>query len=408
MVRTQAIMGVPVPTNDVYNLMKKSIFITIGVLIIVLVVGIWAYLFTYGAPESSDEIFARFGAGRDVETTTLPENTSIDVSDTSVEGAPQALKQLTTRPVAGATFVGDSIHYVEQGTGHIYSVDLLSGSELLMSGTTLPGAREAFFSDDGLSVAITLEDAGVMKTLVGTLEEGGQFTGVSLPDNARNIAFSNATGTIQYTISDEVQTVGYSYNTQREVGTQVFAIPLRDIRVLWGNPTYVYTVPSATQTGYIYRIVKNNLLFVTEGAPGLSSFQTPSGLIVTRNSDTKGVYSSALTHDNKIQLQAMPLISEKCTSGETFLYCAVPRSKLSSQTFPDDWFMGTVSFGDILWSIDSEASNAEFLVDFTEESGREMDVSHIGADKMGNRVFLINKNDNTLWLFDTTVSNVSL
>ncbi len=385
--------------------MKKAIFITVGTLILILVVGVWAYLFAFGAPKSGGEIFARFGGGNDAEITTLPENTNIDVGDTDTTGAPQALKQLTTRPVAGAGFVTSGIRYVEQGTGHVYEINLLTGSETLLSGTTIPGARHAVFSPDSMFVAITMDDEGVSKTLAGKVGLGAQFSGVSLPDNATNVAFANASGTLEYTLVEGLGTVGYSYNILKETSVKVFELPLRDIEVLWGNPTYVYTTPSATQIGYIYQVIKNDLHYVTDGARGLMGFHTPTGLVITKNLDA-GVHSYKITNASGTAAQVLPLIPEKCTSGETFFYCAVPKSKLDVRSFPDDWYMGTVWLDDVLWTIDATKNSATSLVDFTFESGRAIDVLKIGTDAMGKKVYLINKNDNTLWLFDTTRAGV--
>lgn len=385
--------------------MKKTIFITVGILILVLVVGVWAYLFTFGTPKSSNEIFARFGAGNDAEITTLPENTNIDVSNTDAVGAPQILKQLTTRPVAGAGFSGNTIRYVEQGTGHIYVIDLESGAETLLSGTTIPGARNAVFSEDGLYTAVTMLNEGNEKTLVGKLSLGTQFSGVSLPAGAKNVAFVNASGTLEYTITDGFNTQGYSYNMLKEVDTKVFELPLKDIEVLWGNPTYVYTTPTTKQLGYLYQVVKNNLHFVTEGDRGLMSFVTHDGVMVTRVTDAL-VKSFLITSDGQRIAQPLPYIPEKCTSGKMFLYCAIPKNTLNTHAFPDDWYMGTVSFDDSLWTIDTQNQKASVLIDFTDTSGRAMDVLKIGADTEGKKVYLINKNDNTLWLFDTTLAGV--
>ncbi len=383
--------------------MKKTIFIILGVVLLILVVGVWAYLFAFGTPKSGEDIFARFGAGNDAETTNLPEKTNIDVQDTTPSGGPQMLKQLTTRPVAGASFASGSMRYVEQGTGHVYDINLSTGTETLLSGTTLPGARDAVFSPDGSYVAITMLAEGKEMTLVGMLSFGTPFSGVSLQDNAENIAFVNASGTLEYTITDSQGTKGYSYSFAKNTNAEVFSLPLKDIEVLWGNPTYVYTTPTAAQTGYLYKVIKNDLHYVTEGDRGLMGFVTHNGVVVTRVTDA-GVKSFLITTDGRRVTQPLSYISEKCASGETFLYCAIPKDTLNTQTFPDNWYMGVVSFEDSLWTVDTENQKAAVLVDFMNESGRAMDVLKIGADREGKRVYLINKNDNTLWLFDTTLA----
>lgn len=382
--------------------MKKSVLITIGILIILLIIGIWVYLFMFGAPKNSAEVFARFGVGSDAETPVLPENTNVDVGAVSNEGAPQALKQLTTRPVAGAGFVDGGIRYVEQGTGHIYAIDLTTGAETLLSGTTIPGTRSAVFSPNGSHVALTMNDAGTDKTLAGKVVTGGQFSGIALPKGASNIAFGNATGTLQFTMRAVTGSTGYSYNIERDASTQIFAIPLQDIHVLWGNPVYVYTTPTAKQTGYIYTLLENELVYVTEGEPGLMGFATSDGLVVNRNTDSE-ILSYAINSKGEKNIQPFTYIPEKCTSGESYVYCAIPKYAIDPSTFPDDWYMGTIALEDTLWKVDIVKGSAVQLVDFTAESGRSIDVSHIGADADGTRIYFTNKNDNTLWMFDTSL-----
>lgn len=383
--------------------MKKPIFITIGILIILLILGVWAYLFTFGKPANSGEIFARFGAGKDATTpAVLPEDTRVDTGDTSQSGASQALKQLTTRPVAGAGFVEGGIRYVEQGTGHIYAIDFATGVETLLSGTTIPGTRSAVFSPDSSYVAVSMMDGQMTKTLAGRVTKGEQFSGVALPPGATNMAFAHATGTLQFIVKGDYGSVGYSYNIERGASTKIFTIPLQDIHVLWGNPTYVYTTPTAKQTGYLYRLLKNELVYVTSGEPGLMGFVTKDGVVVTRNTDTVRSYAIN-SKGEKMAQPLIPYIPEKCTSGESFVYCGIPKDALNTQTFPDDWYMGTVSFDDVLRKVDIVDGSATLLVDFKSVSGRAIDIAHIGADEDGQRIFFINKNDNTLWMFDTTL-----
>jgi hypothetical protein len=387
--------------------MKKKIFITLGVILTLLIVGVWAYLFTFGTPKDSAEIFANFGLGGGGEDVTpLPESATIDTADTTTAGAPQALKQLTTRPVAGAVFTnaGDGVRYVEQGTGHVYSIDLVSGVETLISGTTLPGTREALFSKNGELVAITLFDGSKLKTLVGEIGKDGtqNFSGVALPQGASEIYFSNATNTLMYALKGTSGTSGYSYNTKKETGTQLFSIPLRDIHVLWeGNQIYVYTVPTGDQIGYLYKIVKNDLMYVTEGGEGLLGSLFNNNPIVTKTTES-GLMSSAITPQGETLLPIVT-IPEKCISSEAFLYCATPRDLGNTQAFPDNWYKGVVSYSDTLWEINVADGEATALSNFELESGRQIDVSKIGISEDETRLYFINKNDNALWMFDSRV-----
>jgi hypothetical protein len=387
--------------------MKKNIFIIISILTTIIILGIWAYLFTFGAPKSGSEIFANFGlGGKSNQEPTIIDTTTVDVGDYSETGAPQALKQLTTHPVAGATFTtdGNTVRYVEQGTGHLYAIDLTSGSETLLSGTTLPGTREASFSHNAELVAISIFEDGELRTLVGEIGEGAtqSFTGVSLPKGAGDIFFDSATNTLMYTIEETTGIAGYSYNTKKETGTKLFSLPLHDARTIWGEDTlYVYTTPTASQTGYMYKVSKNELSYVADGGYGLMGLLFNDSPIIT-SSDKTNVFSTTITSGKGTPLPIIT-IPEKCAGSDEFLYCAVPRNLGNAQRFPDDWYKGAVSYSDTLWEIDVEGGKATVLSNFELESGRQIDVSKIGISEDDTRLYFINKNDNTLWMFDSRV-----
>lgn len=389
--------------------MKKSIFITIGVLILLSVLAVWLYLFTYGAPKNSDEIFAKFGlGGEETSPVVNPVASTVDVSDRTETGATQKLKQLTTRPVAGAVFIASGIRYVEQGTGHIYDIDLQSGKETLKSGTTITQATEALFSKDASYVAITSYISTGKKTIIGTIQQGqnnsGSIEGVALPLNATEVAFGSATGTINYILKNTLGSSGYAYDIKKEVSTQLFTIPLRDIHVLWGNPLYVYTTPTAQQKGSVYTVSKNNLVYVTEGGAGLVVFRYDDGIVTTTlTKENKSFF--AISNTSKITEQALPFIPEKCVQNparQHHAYCTTP-TESNKGAFPDDWYKGVISYSDVLWNMDITTGIASPLSEFLTESGREIDASSIGTNETGTYIWFINKNDNTLWMFDTTL-----
>ncbi len=388
--------------------MKKTIFIIIGILAIIIIGGVWGYLFTYGTPKSADEVFARFGlSGGDTVSVTRTDDTVIDVTDQALDGTPQKLRQLSTRPVAGATFTkAGEVMYVEQGTGHVYSINLIDGKETLKSGTTIPQAIEALFSEDGTYVAITSYTAGGDQSVVYdlTMGQGSSTKGIELPLGATSIAFGKATGTLTYLLKGASGSVGYSHSIKKGVSTELFKIPLRDVEVLWGEPNFVYTTPTATQSGYLYKIKGNSLEYTTQGGQGLVGFSYGNGVVVTRMIDgNRSVI--ALPNSKEETLQSLPFIPEKCTpiQGEVgSAYCAVP-TNMNTGIFPDDWYKGTLTYSDILWKMNIETGEATGVSDFLSESGREIDVARIGTTPDGERVWFINKNDNTLWMFDTTM-----
>jgi len=107
-------------------------------------------------------------------------------------------------------------------------------------------------------------------------------------------------------------------------------------------------------------------------------------------------------------LSPVRLFLEKCTNNPTAtssLYCAAPRI-IPFATYPDDWYKGVVSFVDSLWFVDFTGQAGTLLADLLRLSGREIDVSSIYVDESGRFLSFINKNDDTLWLYDLSLTTV--
>jgi hypothetical protein len=380
--------------------MSKKTLVIVGILIFMGVIAAWVYVLVNGPTDANNgDSFTQFGDGGDSGYVPPPDNQMI--TDVRVEENPaeKRLRQLTTNPVAGAVFAENGIYYVEQGTGHLRHINLVTGSETLVSGKTIPGAYEAIFSSDGGTVAITTTQNGMPKTIVAEVPSFGSTSnleGESLTPGASEIDLSKKAGVVFYLVESANGSTGYSYDIAKRTGTVVFEIPLRDVHVLWGDKTYVYTTPTERQTGYVYEIVGNDLRYVTRGGIGLMSFPYHDGVIVTRKE--RGYWSSESVSSSGEETLMLTLVPEKCTSGATNLFCALPLNLDSLREFPDSWYKGTVSSSDLLWQINIDTSVA-LLSDFLQESGREIDVLKIGINSLESHLFFINKNDNTLWLY---------
>lgn len=383
--------------------MKKGIIVGAVILIILIIIGVWLYLFTYGKPQEGESVFARFGLG---EETTDPASLDTRDDDAPLPSDPEApfraLRQLTTKPVSGATFTGTGILYVEDGTGHLYHLNLKTDTATLVSGTTILGAYDATFSAGGAYVAITSYQNQKKETVVGTVSlEGGNGTlsGKLLPEGATEISIDSAKRLVYYFLPNKDGGTGFAYHLDKETNTELFRVPLGHVRVLWGSPTYLYTTPTPTERGFLYKVEKNDLSFVTNGAPALSALKYENGIVITSLFNSKP--TSEVVGTGTPPSLPIPLIPEKCTVSPERKYdfvCALP-NVLGTGTYPDMWYKGLVSYSDTLWGVQIKDRTLTVLSDMQSESGREVDVAKIGTDGTGLRVYLINKNDNTLWMY---------
>jgi len=385
--------------------MNKKILTALVLFLLLVIGGMWVYALLHPSA-GNNGLFARFGLGDDAENipaVTDGVSSGLEDEEVSEEGEVH-LHQITTNPVAGAVFAENGMLYVEQGTGHIQYINLVSGEETLISGTTIPGAYEASFSEDGEMVAITTSEKGIAKTIIGAVPSAsstGTLEGVSLPLGATDVSISEKPGVVYYLIKSDEGSRGYGYSISKKTSSELFSVPLRDVHVLWGEPLYVYTTPTYTQTGYIYKVVGTDLQYVTEGGMGLMAFRDKNNAIVTRRiAASNGIdswFSSLETSSEEMPIGG-PVIPEKCVSNENDLWCAIPSTV--DLEFPDSWYKGTLSLSDSLWSINTTEGTGSIRSDFLEESGRQIDVLKIGIDPLGTRLYFINKNDNTLWLYE--------
>ncbi|NCN52720.1 hypothetical protein GW943_02845 [Candidatus Parcubacteria bacterium] len=395
--------------------MKKTLIITIGVLILILVVGVWAYLFMFGTPKSTGEVFANFGLGNNdavTTPTTTNDGTSLPISDSVFNNVIEArtFQQLTTKPVAGMTFVGSTtIRYMEQGTGYIFDIDTETGTERQVVGNTFTKVRSAVFSLDGTSVALTRDEGRASRITVGTIVEGeGRDTlrSVNLPLGSSEPHFSTtATSTFNYLYTTAAGGTGHAYNVLTGNDSVLFTIPFTSAHILWGTHTYVYTKPTAELAGYVYEIKNGSLGFVTNGGTGLMATAYAGGVITTLSNSPTMFSSVNPQSGGDSSTLPVSVIPEKCTFLDRIpneLVCAVPATLPDDATYPDDWYKGVISFADRFWLIDTANGSARLVADPTADAGRDVDVLKLEVNGEGTQFLFINKNDNTLWLLNLT------
>jgi hypothetical protein len=389
--------------------MKKTLII-VGAVLILLILGLWAFFyFTGGMPKNTDEIFARFGLSDQappVEPEPEPGDPNYEyVPDPEPTQSEKRLRQLTTRATAGATFIGNTVRFVERGTGHIYDIDVRGGTETIVSPTTKPRTMRAVFGNMGNAVALTYEGQNELTTVLGVLDSGTDeaekgLNFIEFRARASEVAFSRDEKDLLFLVKDEGGSTAYAYNLETKDTRELFALPLSDVRMLWGAPHYVYTIPANKSIGYVYRIDEGRLSYVTNGGKGLMAMHHASGTVVsTFNLD--GTQTTRDTETGFVPL--LNLFTEKCDISGTWsrlLVCASPMSLPPGYVYPDDWFKGLIGFSDRILRVDSANGGATVLSNLEEESGRALDVSQLVSNETGNMLVFINKYDNALWLLD--------
>ena len=391
--------------------MKKPLIITIGILLILLVLGVWIYLLFFGAPKDGAGVFANLRGGDSAAQDRPPlPSTTPDLEGTFVEddlsvtklNTTDTLRQLTLRPIAGFGFVGSStlIRYIERGTGYIYEVDPEAGTETRISGTTIPKVVDGVFSPTGNGVALIAESEGYEKIFVGNIENAGEnIEYFTLPDNATQPGFVDDER-LRYLLTTDIGSEGYELNTTTGTALRSFSLPLKEVTMLWGTETYLYSKPTAELPGSLYK-VDGDLTPVLPATNGfVGGVGTTQFLSSYHKDGTLVSYAHNRNNGKDIQL-SVTFIPEKCVFGNTKTVWCASSFEPKDDSFLESWYRGDTQSEDLLWVIDSISGVSRSIVSPLTVSGRSVDVDRIIVDKNEKILVFRNKIDNTLWLYDT-------
>jgi hypothetical protein len=386
--------------------MQKKFFILLGILIIVLLVAVWGYLFLNANPDTADNVFGNLNPGGEVLP---PLDTTNEVASSTVNLERPKLRQLTTKRVIGYTELYNSsstpriVYYAEEGTGHIYSINLENGVESRISGTTFAQADIAEFSEDGLYVGISKDSSQKTKDIsVGVISTTTNSVSTFFEDKVLDFKINDKQ--LFYTAPGTTGLTGYSFNLVTEQKTNLFSLPFLDAKVVWGDvneSVYVYPKPSYALEGYLYEIKNRSLNRLPASGFGFSAFANKDMIVYSarNNSLPVGYIYNRKTEASGIMLA--PVYPDKCTysaEGYTF-YCAHEATKPPFD-YPDAWYKGTKSYKDSLYQLEGDTMSGELLVDTFAETNRELDIINLslGADDFA--LYFINKNDNSLWMYE--------
>lgn len=388
--------------------MNRPLLITIGITILLLVLGVWVYLMLFGAPENTGEVFTNLGFSPTQQATTVTPPVDTPPIESLVDTTTGQLRQLTTRAVAGfiatTTPAGDFIRYAERGTGHIYQIELKTGKETLISRTTVPQVAEAVFSGNATMVALTSYQNYTTNVSVGTIKDG-EMTGITLEPGARNLAFQGSN--VLYSIVRNGTTHGYRQNLTNEVRSEIFSFAFANLDVAWNGPEgriYLTTKPARTLPGYTYTISGTTVTPVLPSQPMLTTIIGSDAIVASGGGgDT---YQSVIVKNGSSTTTPLPLsiLREKCAfdnSSQNHLWCASPAGSLSAD-FVNNWYKGEVASEDYLWLVNLEQQTASMLASPKKELGRSLDIVTLTQNSTGSMLLFKNRDDQTLWLFDLT------
>ena len=418
--------------------MNKTLKITS--IAIILILGLMGFLFFYKNSDgkSGAEIVRNvlpFGAGSDAsrtQETNFTGNGSEDFSNT--EGAVSVLPtlfQVHKAAVAGAyPFVkkddaGEEktlVRYLERSVGHIFETDLSTMQKERISNTTRLKIYEAVWGNNDKNVIIRYLDDTNDSTIrsfaikladnTPTLEIPGEKPSVSqetelegffLPENITSISVSPDTKKIFYILNTGNRVLGTIYNLESSKTAQIFQSPLTEWLPQWPKEDTVAltTKPSGDIPGFLYFLntKTEDLSKILSGIKGLTTLTNPNSTKVLYTESFSGGFDLKLYDTKNRSSQTIPFttLPEKCVWGnENIIYCAVP-TKIPTNTYPDAWYQGVVTFSDDIWAFDTETFTTKLLVSPVKYSREEIDAINPSTSSNGKYLFFTNKKDLSLW-----------
>lgn len=389
--------------------MKNTYLIIGGGSAVVLLLFIWVYLLIYGTPKPVENFFTDFSFGG--TTTNEPFEPFIpSIPEGQVDVASTPLRQLTTKPVIGFKEVQNTSNentmlYAEAGTGHVFSINLTTGMELRLSNITIANAQSASFSNDGTLVAIR-SGYGTQNTIeLLTLAGENSATKETLLPKMVDFTFSSD-NKILYTEYNSGGLLGREYSPETGVSRTLFSVPFQNAIVDWSmnanTPHFVYPKPAAQLPGFLYRVANGVLVRENATGNGLTALANDTYYVHTITT-TRGPVSN-VTNRTTGENKSLPVIvqAEKCvfaSNDSDTMYCGYEIVNLTSE-FPDNWYKGVISFSDSIWRLNLKRGTASQLINPMTLTGRELDVINTQVSQENKVLYFINKNDNTLWMYE--------
>lgn len=391
--------------------MKKPVIIIIGGLIVTALVAVWGYLFFFGTPESAEEVYSDLGLQGSTDTS-LPTNPVVVEEVTPAINMERAnLRQLSTKQIAGfgevktSTTTPSSLYYTEMGTGHIFNINLTTGEEVRVSGTTVPKAYKADISVDGKFAAVsTLNSTKDMELFLLELDTSSSPALEAFSQTVSDFTI-NEDGELMYAETNNQGLIASSYNFKTKKINSLFTIPFREASIDWGervsSPHYIFPKATYALEGFLYQALAGKLTRLPLSGTAFAASGNEDIIVYNEKiqRETRAfIYDLAKGESRPLDAVVVP---EKCllpATGLNFI-CPFDPSDIP-QEFPDVWYAGDTSFKDSIWRLDGENMIGEPLVDTLEESGREIDIVDLEISLDNNVLYFINKNDNTLWMYE--------
>jgi hypothetical protein len=397
---------------------RVKLFLILGFILLLIVALIVYSLFKSNDEATPDEGFNLFlpftgvggGDTRDIQTPTNQDPfdgfINIDTGQPLTQDERARLVQLSTDPVIGIYPRNEDqqVAYFKRGIGHVFTTPF-DGSEPEERSIqlTVPNIIKVEWASDGKFALLTslndlvLENSWVNFTSTTTTEVGifsEPFLDASFsPDSKQIVTFSKRSN------ANVIRT-----STPKGTGANVIhSTVIPDYEVEWISPR---TIALKTRTSafapsllQIVRSTGGSPIVLSSEKNGFDAKWDPEGFIyVSSQADQRGRISSTAIYDSREDdgksIEIGKTLPEKCIFSSKFvttIYCGFPQN-LGSDPLPDAWYMGNISFNDLLVRYNYSEKTIEVLL-----AGGGFDFTDLVLSEDEDYIFFINKKDSTPW-----------
>src|SRR3989338_2037836 len=374
--------------------------------------------------------------GTQLKIPTLPllSNTPAGGYGASTTGAVNAKPASTTT----------AIRWVDRGRGNVYEARGNTLDIVTLSNTVVPKLYEsswnknltgfiAFGLDDGDGfdrggtsggVYAELKARIVPKIATSTTSPVSQTTGAtltpyelkgkSLPENIIAYASSPKRDRIFFLINENGAGSGYTAKFDGSSVVKIFSTPITQVNVEWPseNVIDITTKGAADSSGFLYFIDPKTGIWkkILGPLPGLSTKVSTDAkrVFLSMAGNANNIISSIFNISEGKGIDAIVrTLADKCVWGNFYkemVYCAAPSQPIAG-TYPDDWYVGRVSFVDKIWGINAITGEIDLVSSIVDTSDRVIDAFNLGLDEKDSFLIFMNKNDLSLWSLDLVSIN---
>lgn len=404
--------------------MNKKVLIIILIIIISLILGIIFYSLNQSrqsAPINSpvvennffplDNIRSVISSLPIINEIVTPINENLPVADPTATTSPDLLINITNDPVADFGFItkdgSTNLFYINKINGHI--ITLNSGEKIELSSQDIKNVISGSNLSNNNFYNFYLQTIINGQILFSQLRVSATSSSstpnlISLNPGIKNLII-NANSLITLNDENNISSIKINDSSFKNIKT-IWENPLNEwvINYINQNNVSLQTKPSFNIEGSIYllNLTNSNFKPIETKKLGLTGKISPDlDYILYSTINNRGIstFVKNLKADTVYQ-STFNTIADKCVwLNNNEIICAVPK-QLPSVILPDNWYTGEINFNDDLWLLNAKEATGYYLSNLEQESNNKIDAIKLKVSPDKNKLYFINKIDNSLWSFD--------